>query len=138
MTARRDAHLGDLISALVDGQLGPDEEAAALGHLASCPACGADLQAISTVRAMVRSLGPVEPPRPLVAEPPVRRRPSWASGLAAAAAASVALLLLSGVEQQNTGVPQVAQLVQVHSTSPVNVDPMSQLAPAVLPASLDQ
>ena len=138
MTARGDAHLGDLTSALVDGQLSPDEEAAALGHLVSCPACAADLQAISTVRALVRSLGPVEPPRPLVAEPPVRHRPSWASGLVAAAAASVALLLLSGVEQPTNGGPQVAQLVQVHSTSPVNADPMSQLAPAVLPASLDR
>ncbi|MGH9178611.1 MAG: anti-sigma factor family protein [Acidimicrobiales bacterium] len=138
MTAGGGAHLGDLTSALVDGQLGPEEEAAALGHLASCPPCAADLRSISAVRAMVRSLGPVEPPYPLVAGPPVRHRPSWASGLVAAAAASVALLLLSGVEQPTNGGPQVAQLVQVHSTSPVNVDPMSQLAPAVLPASLEQ
>ena len=138
MTQGRKDHLGDLASALADGQLPPEDEAAALAHLAACPACAAELEVTVQMRAMVRALGPVAPRRPLLAVPPVRARPSWAAGMVAAAAASVAMLLLSGVEQQNDAVPQVAQLVQVHSTSPLNVDPMSQLAPAVLPASLER
>lgn len=131
-------HLGDLASALVDGQLAAAEEERALAHVAGCPACASELAATARVRDLVRALGPVEPRRPLLALPALASRPSRAAGLVAAAAASVALLVLSGVEQERRGVPQVAQLVQVHSTSPVNIDPMSQLAPAVIPVSLER
>lgn len=131
-------HLDDVVSALVDGQLAPAEEATARAHLAACRACAADVDATASVRALVRGLGPVDPLRPLLAVPPAPRLPARAAGMVAAAAAAVALLVLSGVQPRESGGPQVAQLVQVHSTSPVNLDPMSQLAPAVLPVSLDR
>lgn len=124
-------HLGDLASALVDGQLGDDAAAAATGHLEACPACAADVRAVAEIRALVRGLAPVEPRRPLVAA----TAPARATGLVAAAAAVAALLALAGVERDRPPAPAVASLVQVHSTAPVNVDPMSQLAPAAIPVS---
>jgi anti-sigma factor RsiW len=129
-------HLGETLSALVDGQLSHDDEAAALDHLAGCGPCAAELAATTAMRNLVRALPPVEPLRPLVAAPPQpHHRPGRLTGVLAAAAASVAMLLLSGVQHDAGSGPQVAQLVQVHTTSPVNADPMSQLAPAALPVS---
>lgn len=131
-------HLGDLVSALADGQLVPADEEVARSHLTGCASCSAELAATLEVRALVRCLPAVDPRRPLIAVEASPGRPSRAAGLLAAAAASVALLVLSGMDHDNRSVPQVAQLVQVHSTAPVNIDPMSQLAPALIPASLDR
>ncbi|MGI8686506.1 MAG: anti-sigma factor family protein [Acidimicrobiales bacterium] len=131
-------HLGEALSALVDGQLDHDGEAAALDHLAGCDACAAELASTTAVRSIVRALPPVEPLRPLVAVPPQPARPRRLAGVLAAAAASVAMLMLSGVQPDAGTGPQVAQLVQVHTTSPVNADPMSQVAPAALPVSFTQ
>ena len=39
------SHLGDVISALLDGELAPAAQAAAEAHLASCMACAAEYQA---------------------------------------------------------------------------------------------
>ena len=129
-------HLGDLVSALADGQLAGAEAEAARAHVAACPSCAAELVATEHVRSLVRGLGPVAPRRPLLAVAALPGRPSRVAGLVAAAAAVVALLMLSSVEQQSGRVPQVANLVQVHSTAPVNADPMTQLVPAAIPVSL--
>lgn len=132
-------HLGEALSALADGQLDHDEEAAALDHLAGCEPCATELAGAQAMRALVRALAPVDPRHPLVASaPPARRRSGRMAGVLAAAAASVAMLLLAGVELDPGTGPQVAQLVQVHTTSPVNADPMSQVAPAALPVSFTQ
>lgn len=131
-------HLGESLSALADGQLGEVEAAAARAHLGGCVPCAAELAAIEAVRTLVRALPLMEPPRPLVAVPSEPRRPGRLAGVLAAAAASVAMLLLSGVQQEAGNGPQVAQLVQVHTTSPVNADPVSQLAPAALPVSFSE
>lgn len=136
MGAPMNGHLGEALSALVDGELDHDEEVAALDHLAACAACAAELEATTTVRNLVRALPPVESRRPLVVvRPEPQRRPGRVGGVLAAAAASVAILVMSGVQPDAGTGPQVAQLVQVHTTSPVNADPMSQLAPAALPVS---
>lgn len=129
------SHLGDLLSALADGQLSAVEQTAAQTHVATCPACAGELAATERMRSLVRGLGAVEPRRPLVAVPQVARTSRWA-GVAAVAAAVVSLVALSGVEQDPQATPQVASLVQVHATSPVNAEPMSQLAPAAIPVSL--
>ena len=131
-------HLGEALSALADGQLSCDEEDAALDHLRTCGGCAAELASVTAVRTLVRALPPVEPRRPLVAAPAPPRRPSRVAGVLAAAAASVAMLLLSGVHLDAGSGPEVAQLVQVHTTSPVNSDPMSQVAPAALPVSFTE
>lgn len=131
------AHLGDALSALADGQLAADEAAAARAHLGACASCAAELRAVEEVRTLVRGLGPVEPLRPLVAAVPPVGRTSRLAGVAAVAAAA-ALLALSGVEPDGGRAPQVASLVQVHATSPVNADPLSQMAPAAIPVSLER
>lgn len=133
-----DSHLGDRLSALADGELDAADAEAARAHVAACASCSAELAATHEVSALVRRLPAVEPRRPLIAVAPLPSRPSRMAGMVAAAAASVALLVLSGVDQDPGTVPQVAQLVQVHSTAPVNLDPMSQLAPAVIPTSLER
>lgn len=130
-------HLGDALSALADGQLPADEAATARAHVAACPACAGELAATEAMRTLVRGLGPVEPRRPLVALPPMGRT-SRLAGVAAVAAAVVSLLALSSVEQDPGAAPQVASLVQTHATSPVNADPMSQMAPAAIPVSLER
>ncbi|HVM05895.1 MAG TPA: zf-HC2 domain-containing protein [Acidimicrobiales bacterium] len=132
------AHLGDALSALADGQLPADDADAARAHVAACATCAAELLAVEQVRALVRGLGPVEPRRPLVAAVPQVGRTSRLAGVAAVAAAAAALLALSGVEPDVGRAPQVASLVQVHATSPVNADPMSQIAPAAIPVSLER
>lgn len=132
-------HLGESTSALADGELGEAEAAAAHAHLAGCGNCAAELAAVEAMRSLVRALPPVEPRRPLMAVPPEIRRPRRLAGvLGAAAAASVAMLALSGVQQDAGTGPQLAQLVQVHTRSPVNADPMSQIAPGALPVSFNR
>jgi anti-sigma factor RsiW len=131
-------HLGDLLSALVDGQLSGEEADAARSHLDACPACAAELDATIRMRALVRALEPVDPLRPLVAVPPAPGRVGRMAGLVATAAAAVSMLVLSGLEQETRSVPQVASLVQVHATAPVNADPMGQLVPSAIPLSLER
>lgn len=132
------SHLGEVLSALLDRQLDADEESAALDHLARCEPCAAELATTRATRDLLRSLPPVDPPFPLVDLAPLGRRPGRLTGVLAAAAASVALLLLSGAQPEGAAGPQVAKLVQVHTTSPVNADPMSQVAPAALPVSFSR
>ena len=131
-------HLDETLSAIADGQLSDAELAAAQTHLHSCDACRAELEAIRTVRSMVRGLPTVEPKKPLVAVAWEPRRPNRLAGIVAAIAAMVAMLLLAGVPKQASGGPEVANLVQVHTTSPVNGDILGQLAPAALPVLPDE
>ncbi|HET7490153.1 MAG TPA: zf-HC2 domain-containing protein [Acidimicrobiales bacterium] len=141
------SHLDDTLSALADGELSAEEEALARAHVATCERCAADLVVVEAVRTLVRDLPPVDPPVPLSAGgdlpageepapvvPLAPRRRSRLAGLAAAAAAVVALFLLPAIHQ-DAGGPQLANLVQVHTTSPVNVDLVSQVAPGALPVS---
>lgn len=136
-------HLGDALSALADGELDADAADAARAHLAACAACAGELAAVEAVRTAVRSLPPVDPPRPLVAGPPdvvplASRRPGRWAGLVAGAAAAAAMLLLPAVHQDVGGAPQVAELVQAHTAAPVDADVVSQVAPAALPISFRQ
>jgi len=55
-------HLGDTLSALIDGELTDDAAASARAHLAGCRACEAEMAAVDQVRSWLRDLPPVEPP----------------------------------------------------------------------------
>ena len=126
-------HLGDLLSAMVDGELPEPDLTAARAHLGTCAACRAELAATERARGLVRGLPFVDPPFPLVAgRPPA---PGRLVGMVAAVAAAVALLLLPGVGEEEPA-PPVGRLVEVHTTSVVNADPVSQLTPAAIPMSL--
>lgn len=136
-------HLGDVVSALVDGELDPDEAAGAERHLRSCPACAAEVRSTEAVRALVRSLPAVEPPVPLVplvpviparqkARPSVARLPAWA---AAAAAAVLAFLVLPAASPERPVAPPLASLVQLHEAS-VALVAAPELAPATVQAAV--
>ena len=126
-------HLADALSALVDGELAAADATAARAHLGTCAACRAELAATEQARRLVRALPFVDPPVPLVAgRPPA---PGRLVGMVAAVAAAVALLLLPGVDEEEPA-PPVGRLVEVHTTSAVNADPVSQLTPAAIPMSL--
>ncbi len=85
------SHLGDLISALLDGELPGSERAAAKDHLAGCEECRAELAEAEAGRTALRSLPQLElPPGVIPGTSPGaawwRRRPrlAWAaSGVAA-------------------------------------------------------
>ena len=128
---RADGHLGDRVSALLDGELDPAEEEEARSHLGRCPDCSAELDATRRMRALVRALPAVEPPRPLTG--PARRRRAGAVGVAAAVAAAVASVLMTSIQSEGPEQPPVARLLETHATSLVNVEPLSQLAPAAVP-----
>jgi len=133
-----DGHAGDLLSALLDGELSPADAAAVRAHIDSCPACRAELDAAHAARRWVRDLPPVDPPFGLYERMlrPVRR---WARAgvatLAAGAAASVAVVVMS-VPRERPVAPPVGRLVDAHTLSAsTSGDPISELTPAATPAS---
>ncbi len=132
-------HLGDLLSAMVDGELSLDEAGAVRRHLTTCPQCVAELEEIRRIRAVVRGLPPVDPPFGFF-ERLVRQRPAARRGIAAVAggiaAAITALMILTPGQQEVS--PPVADLVETHAaTSSVAGDPVSQLVPAATPVRFD-
>jgi anti-sigma factor RsiW len=51
------SHLGDRISALVDGELSPAERDRAHAHLAGCAACRAEANQLRALKKRMRGLG---------------------------------------------------------------------------------
>ena len=145
-----DGHLGDLTSALLDGELPRPREEAARAHLAACAACADELVAVQQARSWVRALPPVDPPfgfyerilldaRPAsvaaayAARPSLRRR----AGMAAVGAAAAAVTVLGvGSPSPRPVSPAVPRLVEAHAASAsVGADLLSKLAPAGVPLS---
>ncbi len=142
-------HLGDTLSALLDGELPRPQEEAARAHLAACPECAEELRAVRQARARVRGLPPVEPPfgfyermlqgapvwAPAVASQPsgLRRR----AGVAVLGAAAAAVTVLGiGSPSPRPVSPSVPRLVEAHATSAsVGADLLSKLAPVGVPVS---
>jgi len=62
---RAPGHLGDALSALLDGELDDAAAEAARAHLAGCQACETERAAIGQARSWLRGLPPVEPPTDL-------------------------------------------------------------------------
>ena len=158
-------HLGDLLSARLDGEVDDDLLAGIDAHLAACPACAAEHDEVAWARATVRRLprldapgGPLRPAaagsatpvrRPpaatgsatLVGRPPaevVRPRQLVAAAFAVAAAAAGILGLVGRPAPSDTSRPSVASFVSQHSTSSPGPDAVSGLAPAALPVSFSR
>ncbi|HEX6473214.1 MAG TPA: zf-HC2 domain-containing protein [Streptosporangiaceae bacterium] len=55
------SHLGERITALVDGELGHDERDRVLAHLAACAPCRAEAEAQRRLKQRLRSLGDASP-----------------------------------------------------------------------------
>lgn len=150
-------HLGDLLSALVDAELTPGEEAAAYEHLSTCRHCTIELEQVTAARALVRNLPSVEPPlgfieRVIRQQQPAAthfaKRPAWPerhrgwaarwAGVAAFAATATAAVALVGLgsPREPSVQPAVGQLVEAHATgASLSGDPLSRLAPVGVPIS---
>jgi predicted anti-sigma-YlaC factor YlaD len=131
-------HAGDLLSALLDGELTPDEERSVRAHLDQCAECRAELQLISGARTLVRDLPAVDPPFGYF-ERTVHQRSRFArAGVAAlvgAAAASVAVMATVAPREPHVS-PHVARLVDAHTASAsTSGDPISEITPAAVPVS---
>jgi anti-sigma factor RsiW len=129
-------HLGDRLSALLDGSLDAATAESARAHLAECPACAAELDTISAARALVRGLPVVDPPfgyfERMLSR---RRRLPLGLGVLAAGAASVALVSMTAPTRSTS--PPIAPLVQHHVVSASLVDdPLMQLTPVVVPTTV--
>lgn len=132
---------GDALSALVDGELLPAEEAAARAHLTTCAECRAELVGLERMRVLVRSLPQLDLPAVVVERVAWlgrRRRPSHVAAVAMAAVGAAASLLFVAAAPTDPVTPPVDRLVQVHATSGVNGDPLTQLVPVAVPVSFGE
>jgi len=143
------AHLGDALSALLDGELSDDDAAGARTHLAGCDVCEAEMAAVAQVRSLLRDLPPAEPPAdfyrrirtPVVTDTPrpmpVPARPRRRVGVAAFAACAAATLVLLGfaAPHDSETSPPVGRFIEAHATAAAGGDPVSQMAPVVVPVS---
>ena len=143
------SHLGDALSALLDGELSPAQQETARDHLVACPECTEELAAVGQARSWVRGLPQVDPPfgfyerilldRPQPGTPPfgartnLRRRAGFAALGAAAAAVTVLGVGSPAARPVNPAVPR---MVEAHATSAsVGADLLSKLAPVGVPVS---
>jgi anti-sigma factor RsiW len=131
-----DDHLGEMLSALVDNELTPDEFAGVEEHLAVCSQCRAELDQLAQARQAVRDLPVLDLPPPLwVQVMRSRRRAARPVAWVGAAAAAVALIGLAAVPTQHHRVtPQMAHLVQAQAASSGG-EPVTGLAPATVNAN---
>ncbi|GII29690.1 anti-sigma factor family protein [Planotetraspora mira] len=58
-------HLGERVSALIDGELGHSERERALGHLTFCADCRAEVDALRALKSRLRSMEPPAMPADL-------------------------------------------------------------------------
>lgn len=142
-------HVGDLLSARLDGEVDADLLPGIDAHLAACPACTAEQDEVAWARLAVRGLPPLDPPdgalrpiavwpAPTVLRPPARRlRPRQViAASAAVAAASFGVLGLVGRQSPaGTTRPAVASFVAQHSTSSPGPDAVTGLAPVAVPVT---
>jgi anti-sigma factor RsiW len=131
------SHVGDALSAFLDGELGAAAALAVHEHVTACPACAAELDAVRDARAWVRALPPVDPPFGVLERMrrTGRRRRVAAAGMAAAAVASVAFVGSLPARERPVK-PAVATLVRTHAiTASVDGDSVTGLATASVPVS---
>jgi hypothetical protein len=112
-------HAGDLLSALLDGQLAEGEASSVRDHVSSCDACARELDDVREARRLVRELPAVEPPAgfleslldPVVVPIAPRRRIRVLPAIGAAAA--VAAVVGAFVLVQDDGAEQLGPDVEV-------------------------
>jgi hypothetical protein len=86
-------HLGDELSALLDGELTPDEQARVDAHLAGCGECRTELEATRAVRERLRGAPAVDPPFGFY-QRVLRRRRRWPAVASAVAVAAACVVLV--------------------------------------------
>lgn len=119
-------HLGELLSAYLDGEVAADEQQRVAHHLSGCTRCREDLVSLSRVRAAVRGLPLLEVPGSTLGLPeqslaPVHRRPRvW---IGAAAAAAAVLVVLASFLTPDRPVPMTVQDLSTPFGARVSLDP---------------
>lgn len=130
-------HPGDLLSALLDGELARGEHRDVTAHLDGCEQCRADFEAITSARSALRSLPVLDPPEGLLPEPRLPRRLWWQRPvLAWAAAGAAALAVAIGLVAGTTTPPEPMDLGDLagQHTARVLVQPGFQTVRAELEA----
>ena len=117
-------HLGDSLSAFLDGELDSRARSEAESHLAACPPCRTEFEAVSESSRLLRSLPVVEPPASVLAPSNVRRlRPRRARALVGAAAAAALIVGVGFGVSADRAVPlQLDEVVEQH-VARASVDP---------------
>lgn len=118
-------HLGEGISAYLDGELGTSERREAVAHVAGCEVCRQELDDMMMIRARLRSLPMLELPAGLGAATaitrPIYRRTRFLVGAAAAAVAVVlAAATLSAPRDILVSVDDFAQTFGARSSLDTN------------------
>lgn len=113
-----DGHAGDLVSALLDGELDEQTTEWVQAHLASCERCRAAADDAEAARSWLRA-APTVDASPVVESVIARRRRLVGTGLAFVGVAAVALaaLALTSAVIHPTVVPDVDDLVATHESS---------------------
>ena len=112
-------HPGDLLSALLDGELSVAEADQVEAHVRECAGCARELEETRQARAMVRGLGDVDPPSWLetVANPHRRRISRPLQALVSVAASAGVLLLASSGVGPSAFSPRPADAVDRHAAT---------------------
>ena len=136
-------HLGELLSAQLDGELTEAEAAEVEAHLASCGECRAELEATSAVRTAVRAAPAIDPPFGFY-ERMVRRKTSparaWRAGAAVVGIAAAWILVVGLVSDPRASreappVDAVRSTLAASGSTAATADPKS--AEIALPAQIN-
>lgn len=132
-----DTHLGEQLSAYLDGQLNTSEHDFVISHLDYCTDCRLELHELDSARTAVRSLPGLEPPEFLTVHREQIERERWtrrrvvAAGVGIAAAAAFAFALLGPTTE--AGELDITPLFDQHQAR-VSVDAGFNVIPAFAPA----
>jgi anti-sigma factor RsiW len=97
-----DTHLGEQLSAYLDGQLDTTEQGFVISHLEFCTDCRLELHELDTARTAVRSLPGIDPPEFIAVHKNKIEREHWsrrrvaATGVGVAAAAALVFATFGG------------------------------------------
>lgn len=133
-------HLGNRVTALVDGQLTPEAAERALAHAAACPECRAALDAERAARRVVRSAEDLTPSDDLTVRLLALSRPEPGSGAPVGMVAPVDVALPRGhrhvrwlVATGGAAAAAVGGLIALGGAASPVLDPAALRATVVLP-----
>lgn len=125
-------HLGELLSAHLDGELTIGEARLVAGHLEVCGACRAEFDDLASARAAVRTLPALELPESVAAAIPTteRERPRAPMTQWAAVAAAVLGLVVGSITLLDEPVPEPVSASDLGAVYVARVSVDRELAPA--------
>lgn len=131
------SHLGELLSAYLDGEVSPAERTRVTSHIADCSLCQAELADLHSARSALRSLPMLDLPDGLIdldsnVVPLVRRPRVWAAAAAAVVAGFIGVATFIAPEPT---VPVTFNEISVEHNNRSQFDP--PLTPGkVVPAAI--